>query len=51
MRVGGQHHAPVALPQERDPVPIVQEADQGCTNVKKKTLRRYSTILGPTGAT
>ena len=23
---GGQRHAPAALPQERDPVPIVQEA-------------------------
>ena len=26
MGVGGQHHAPAALPRERDPVPIVQEA-------------------------
>jgi hypothetical protein len=26
MRVGGQLHAPTALPRERDPVPIVQEA-------------------------
>jgi hypothetical protein len=26
MRVGGQLHAPAALPRERDPVPIVQEA-------------------------
>jgi hypothetical protein len=24
--VGGQHHAPAALPPEKDPVPIVQEA-------------------------
>jgi hypothetical protein len=24
--VSGQHHAPAALPLERDPVPIVQEA-------------------------
>ena len=26
MGVGGQLHAPAALPRERDPVPIVQEA-------------------------
>jgi hypothetical protein len=26
MGVGGQRHAPAALPRERDPVPIVQEA-------------------------
>ena len=26
MGVGGQRHAPAALPPERDPVPIVQEA-------------------------
>jgi hypothetical protein len=26
MEVGGQYHAPAALPQEEDPVPIVQEA-------------------------
>jgi hypothetical protein len=26
MGIGGQRHAPAALPQERDPVPIVQEA-------------------------
>jgi len=26
MGVGGQCHAPAALPQERDPVPTVQEA-------------------------
>ena len=26
MRVGGQLHAPAALPRERDPVPIVYEA-------------------------
>ena len=26
MRVGGQHHAPAALPPIKDPVPIVQEA-------------------------
>ena len=25
MRVGGQRHAPDALPLERDPVPIVQK--------------------------
>ena len=24
--VGGQHHAPAALPPRKDPVPIVQEA-------------------------
>ena len=26
MGVGGQHHAPAALPPGKDPVPIVQEA-------------------------
>ena len=26
MEVGGQHHAPAALPSGRDPVPIAQEA-------------------------
>ena len=26
MGVGGQHHAPAALPTGKDPVPIVQEA-------------------------
>ena len=26
MEVGGQHHAPAALPPLKDPVPIVQEA-------------------------
>jgi hypothetical protein len=26
MGMGGQHHAPATLPQERDLVPIVQEA-------------------------
>ena len=25
--MGGKHHAPAALPLERDPVPIVQEAE------------------------
>jgi len=25
MGVGGQHHAPAALPPRKDPVPIVQE--------------------------
>jgi hypothetical protein len=28
MGVGGQRHAPAALPREKDPVPTVQEA--GC---------------------
>ena len=26
-RVGGQHHAPAALPPGKDPVPIAQEAE------------------------
>ena len=26
MGMGGQHHAPAALPPDKDPVPIVQEA-------------------------
>ena len=26
MRVGGQHHAPAAVPPRKDPVPTVQEA-------------------------
>jgi hypothetical protein len=28
-RVGGQRHAPIALPQENDPVPILYEAGSG----------------------
>ena len=28
--MGGQPHAPVALPRERDPVSIVQRAVNGC---------------------
>ena len=27
MRVGGQHHAPTALPRERNLTPIMQEAE------------------------
>ena len=38
MEVGGQHHAPAALPHRKDPVPIVQEAGwapgQVCTGAE-----------------
>ena len=35
MGVGGQHHAPAALPSGKDPVPIVQEAGWAPGRVRK----------------
>jgi len=34
MEVGGQSHVPVALPQERDPVPIAQEVEWSSGSVR-----------------
>jgi hypothetical protein len=49
MGVGGQLHAPAALPRERDPVPIVQEAGWApwpvWTGAKNLAPTRISFIL------
>jgi hypothetical protein len=44
MGVSGQRHAPAALPRERHPVPLVQEAERA-----PEPLRTGAENLGRTG--
>ena len=39
MGVGGQHQDPAALPRERDPVPLVQEAEWAPENLVLREIR------------
>jgi hypothetical protein len=45
MGVGGQRHAPVALPQERAPVPLLQEAGWAPGLIRSDVEKRKISFL------